>query len=153
MLKVWCRGLLSIPVGVLGLLLCLGKTANAESIEQATQSALADQSIQSVQVEQQYVAQVSEVSEASTQTDADLDYLAQMQRYSRESVGNPSDRLSQVTSVSQLTDVQPTDWAFTALQSLVERYGCIAGYPDRTYRGQRAMTRYEFCGWFECLLG
>jgi hypothetical protein len=49
-----------------------------------------------------------------------------------------------VTSVSQLSDVQPTDWAFTSLQSLVERYGCIAGYPDRTYRGQRAMTRYEF---------
>lgn len=50
----------------------------------------------------------------------------------------------QVTSVSQLTDVQPTDWAFQALQSLVERYGCIEGYPDRTYRGNRAMTRYEF---------
>ncbi|NJK35438.1 MAG: iron uptake porin [Oscillatoriales cyanobacterium SM2_2_1] len=49
-----------------------------------------------------------------------------------------------VTSVSQLSDVRPTDWAFTALQSLVERYGCIAGYPDRTYRGQRAMTRFEF---------
>jgi hypothetical protein len=52
--------------------------------------------------------------------------------------------LSQVTSVSQLSDVQPTDWAFQALQSLVERYGCIAGYPNRTYRGNRAMTRYEF---------
>ncbi len=50
----------------------------------------------------------------------------------------------QVTSVSQLTDVQPTDWAFQALQSLVERYGCIVGYPDKTYRGQRALTRYEF---------
>jgi len=49
-----------------------------------------------------------------------------------------------VTSVSQLSDVQPTDWAFTALQSLVERYGCIAGYPDRTFRGSRATTRYEF---------
>jgi len=49
-----------------------------------------------------------------------------------------------VTSVSQLSDVQPTDWAFTALQSLVERYGCIAGYPDRTFRGARATTRYEF---------
>jgi hypothetical protein len=152
MLKVWCRGLLSIPVGVLGLLLCLGKTANAESIEPATQSVFAEQSIQSAQAEQpQYVAQVSEVSEVSSQTNtdnADLDYLAQMQRYSRESVGISSisneNRLSQVTSVSQLTDVQPTDWAFTALQSLVERYGCIAGYPDRTYRGQRAMTRYEF---------
>ena len=51
---------------------------------------------------------------------------------------------NQVTSVSQLADVQPTDWAFQALQSLVERYGVIAGYPDGTYRGNRAMTRYEF---------
>ncbi len=55
-----------------------------------------------------------------------------------------SDKLAQVTSVSQLSDVQPTDWAFQALQSLVERYGCIAGYPNETYRGNRAMTRYEF---------
>ncbi|WP_240041656.1 iron uptake porin, partial [Okeania hirsuta] len=52
--------------------------------------------------------------------------------------------LDQVTSVSQLSDIQPTDWAFQALQSLVERYGCIAGYPDGTYKGNRAMTRYEF---------
>ncbi|MBD2082600.1 iron uptake porin [Leptolyngbya sp. FACHB-17] len=52
--------------------------------------------------------------------------------------------LAQVTSVSQLSDVRPTDWAFQALQSLVERYGCIAGYPDRTFRGNRATTRYEF---------
>lgn len=52
--------------------------------------------------------------------------------------------VSQVTSVSQLADVQPTDWAFQALQSLVERYGCIEGYPDRTFRGDRALTRYEF---------
>ena len=49
-----------------------------------------------------------------------------------------------VTSVSQLSDVRPTDWAFTALQSLVERYGCIAGYPDRTFRGNQATSRYEF---------
>lgn len=52
--------------------------------------------------------------------------------------------MAQVTSVSQLSDVQPTDWAFQTLQSLVERYGCIAGYPDGTYRGNRALTRYEF---------
>ena len=56
-----------------------------------------------------------------------------------------NDPVSQnVTSVSQLSDVKPTDWAFTALQSLVERYGCIAGYPDRTFRGKQATTRYEF---------
>lgn len=63
-----------------------------------------------------------------------------------------ADPLSQVTSVSQLSDVQPTDWAFQALQSLVERYGCIAGYPDGTYRGNRALTRYEFAaGMNACL--
>lgn len=49
-----------------------------------------------------------------------------------------------VTSVSQLTDVKPTDWAFTALQSLVERYGCIAGYPNNAFRGKQALSRYEF---------
>lgn len=52
--------------------------------------------------------------------------------------------IAQITSVSQLSDVKTTDWAFTALQSLVERYGCIAGYPDRTYRGKQAIARYEF---------
>ena len=55
-----------------------------------------------------------------------------------------SNAMAQVTSVSQLSDVQPTDWAFQALQSLVERYGVIAGYPDGTFRGNRALTRYEF---------
>jgi len=53
------------------------------------------------------------------------------------------DNLGQVTSVSQLSDVQPTDWAFQALQSLVERYGCIAGYPDGTFRGNRDANRHE----------
>ncbi len=57
-----------------------------------------------------------------------------------------------VTSVSQLSDVQPSDWAFQALQSLIERYGCIAGYPDGTFRGDRALTRYEFAaGTYACL--
>jgi hypothetical protein len=68
--------------------------------------------------------------------------LDQFNRYSNEGTANNS--IAQVTSVSQLSDVQPTDWAFQALQSLVERYGCIAGYPDGTYRGNRALTRYEF---------
>ncbi|MBW4497175.1 MAG: iron uptake porin [Oscillatoria princeps RMCB-10] len=69
--------------------------------------------------------------------------LQQLNRYTNE--GSPNrNSAGQVTSVSQLSDVQPTDWAFQALQNLVERYGCIAGYPDGTYRGNRALTRYEF---------
>lgn len=69
--------------------------------------------------------------------------ISQLGVYSQETQ-NVETTAQNVTSVSQLSDVQPTDWAFTALQSLVERYGCIAGYPDRTYRGQRATSRYEF---------
>jgi hypothetical protein len=49
----------------------------------------------------------------------------------------------QVTSINQFSDVRPTDWAYQALSNLIERYGCVAGYPDGTYRGGRAMTRYE----------
>jgi hypothetical protein len=56
---------------------------------------------------------------------------------------SPARSMAQVTSVSQLSDVKPTDWAFQALQSLVEKYGCIAGYPDGTFRGNRSATRYE----------
>jgi hypothetical protein len=57
---------------------------------------------------------------------------------------NGEQGMSQVTSVSELRDVQPTEWAYEALKSLVERYGCIVGYPDRTFRGNRALSRWEF---------
>ena len=50
---------------------------------------------------------------------------------------------NQVTSVNQFSDVQPTDWAYQALSNLVEKYGCVAGYPNGTYRGGQAMTRFE----------
>ncbi|WP_339383510.1 iron uptake porin [Oculatella sp. LEGE 06141] len=64
----------------------------------------------------------------------------------REAIYEPdqAQALGQLTSVSQLADVQATDWAYQALQSLVERYGCIVGYPDQTFRGNRSLTRYEF---------
>jgi len=49
----------------------------------------------------------------------------------------------QVTSISQFSDVRPTDWAYQALSNLIERYGCVAGYPSGTFKGGQAMTRYE----------
>ncbi|MGG6295520.1 iron uptake porin [Leptolyngbya sp. AN02str] len=59
--------------------------------------------------------------------------------------GNESQRsLAQVTAVTELSDVQPTDWAYEALQLLVTRYNCIAGYPNQTFRGDRPISRYEF---------
>ena len=52
--------------------------------------------------------------------------------------------IEQKTSVSQLSDVQVSDWSFVALQSLIERYVCLAEYPDNTYRDNKSLTRYEF---------
>ncbi|MEH2196326.1 MAG: iron uptake porin [Nostoc sp.] len=87
------------------------------------------------------------VNQNQTNQDSGVDSAVKFQQQLTPQSANSSpssDKLAQVTSVSQLSDVQPTDWAFQALQSLVERYGCIAGYPNQTYRGNRAMTRYEF---------
>jgi Carbohydrate-selective porin, OprB family/S-layer homology domain len=55
-----------------------------------------------------------------------------------------SELLTQQTSVSQLSDVQPTDWAYQALRSLIERYNVISGFGDNTFKGNRPLTRYEF---------
>ena len=49
----------------------------------------------------------------------------------------------QVTSISQFADVKPTDWAYQALTNLIERYGCVAGYPNGTFAGGKAITRFE----------
>ncbi|MGF1481181.1 MAG: iron uptake porin [Cyanophyceae cyanobacterium] len=90
-----------------------------------------------VETAETLIAQAAETEE---------DLLEQIDRYSEDSSSD------QVTSVEQLRDVSPGDWAFEALRSLVERYGCIEGYPDQTYRGNRALTRYEFAaGLNSCL--
>ncbi len=89
----------------------------------------------------------SRVFSQSVRLAQELAQIQQPRSTSAETHAGGGDRplpMAQVTSVSQLSDVQPTDWAFQALQSLVERYGCIAGYPDGSYRGNRAVSRYEF---------
>jgi hypothetical protein len=80
------------------------------------------------------------------------DSMGQINGVSQLSNPQETNAMGQVTNVSQLRDVQPSDWAFEALRSLVERYGCIAGYPDGTFRGNRAMSRFEFAaGLNSCL--
>jgi hypothetical protein len=74
--------------------------------------------------------------------DAPVGGVAEMHQETGEEIA--ASGMDQVTSVSELTDVKPIDWAFRALQSLVERYDCIVGYPDRTFRGNSTLSRYEF---------
>ena len=142
------------PVMLCATLLLANRTLAAEApkAELAPNASVAATSVttspaeSAVSSDQQLVAQ-SATSPVQNTTNlvasATPDSTAQVTSVSQ--LSNPESQvLAQVTSVSQLSDVQPTDWAFQALQSLVERYGCIAGYPDGTYRGNRALTRYEF---------
>ena len=54
--------------------------------------------------------------------------------------------LAQVTSVSQFSDVKPTAYYFQSLQSLVERYGCVAGKSDGSFDAARPLLRAELVG-------
>ena len=69
--------------------------------------------------------------------------LEQIESYSQELDGNGNSQ-SQLTSITELSDVSPGDWAYDALRELVEDYKCLVGYPDRTFRGNRPTSRYEF---------
>ncbi|MEH2167994.1 MAG: iron uptake porin [Nostoc sp.] len=135
---LWKTLVLSPVVLGVTVLVCAKAMAAAEvaSSSENTKPKAANTSIfiqtEQPKVNQQLVAQKTDENKV----------LEEVNRYSSE--GKNQNSLSQVTSVSQFSDVQPTDWAFQALQSLVERYGCIAGYPNSTYRGNRALTRYEF---------
>jgi hypothetical protein len=49
----------------------------------------------------------------------------------------------QVTSVTQFSDVRPTDWAYQAISNLVSRYGCVAGFPNGTFQPGQPATRAQ----------
>jgi hypothetical protein len=50
------------------------------------------------------------------------------------------------------TDVSPDHWAYQALLNLAGTYGCVSGYPDGTFRGEAAVTRYEFAAGLDACL-
>jgi hypothetical protein len=54
------------------------------------------------------------------------------------------------TTVSQLSDILPTHWAYEALQSLSERHRC--GLSQNRFRGNQSLTRFELAaGLNHCL--
>lgn len=52
--------------------------------------------------------------------------------------------LSQINNIKELQDIKPTDWSYEALRVLIDRYGCISGFPDQTYGGEKNLSRAEF---------
>lgn len=51
------------------------------------------------------------------------------------------------------TDVPSDHWAYQALLNLAGVHGCISGYPDGTFRGDTAVSRYEFAAGLDACLG
>ncbi|MEO0968092.1 MAG: iron uptake porin [Cyanobacteria bacterium J06639_18] len=89
-------------------------------------------------------------TEKVSQVDYERKKISQSDRNNREN--NPENSKQKLIPASQLSDIQPGDWAFSALESLNRRYNCLVGYPDGTYRGNRSLTRYEFAaGLRSCL--
>jgi hypothetical protein len=79
-------------------------------------------------------------------------FPTQAQTLNNSSDLNSDRSLSQINNVRQLRDISPTDWAYDALQTLIQRYGCTTGFPDLTYRGSQTISRYEFAsGLNSCL--
>ncbi|MGD1861413.1 MAG: S-layer homology domain-containing protein [Leptolyngbyaceae cyanobacterium] len=60
--------------------------------------------------------------------------------------------LSQLFPAGDFTDVSVNHWAYTAVNNLAVEYGCLAGYPDGTFRGEALVTRYEFAAALEACL-
>ena len=143
MSKIFWQALLLYPA-VIGAAVAIAPTAMATEVAPKTDVELIETELPAfVAAEKELKVAQTTVETPAPAANTGVDTLSQIDTYSSEGKGK-NNTISQVTSVSQLSDVQPTDWAFQALQSLVERYGCIAGYPDGTYRGNRATTRYEF---------
>ncbi len=47
-----------------------------------------------------------------------------------------------IVTVEELSDVKPSDWAYQAVKTLIERYGLMNG--SKTFRGNQPLTRFEF---------
>lgn len=47
------------------------------------------------------------------------------------------------TKAAQMVDLAPNHWAYAAIQRLVEKYRVMGGFPDKTFRGQKPVSRYE----------
>ncbi|NER23349.1 MAG: iron uptake porin [Symploca sp. SIO1B1] len=154
MLKISWMSLLNLPA-IVGATLLL-----------ATSAAIAEEVVSGEEISSELLTQAVDSTETSIPADESItldgsevtpedDYLERINNVSEfgelENTLNQSGELEtdtnsigQVTSVTELLDVSPGDWAYDALRELVEEYKCIVGYPDRTFRGNRPTSRYEF---------
>lgn len=44
---------------------------------------------------------------------------------------------------NEMRDLSTNHWAYKAIEALSEKYGVMTGYPDKTFKGSKNITRYE----------
>jgi len=83
--------------------------------------------------------------------------LVSLSFFSAMALSLPTATLAQVEQSGQnqtpdFPDVDSGTWAAESIYNLNERYGCIEGFPDGTFQGETALTRYQFAaGLYACL--
>ncbi|MFB8795822.1 MAG: iron uptake porin [Microcoleus sp.] len=90
------------------------------------------------------VASGNSLTSVNSNDEPQVQEIPANQLQSPQLYSQPPDVMEEVTSVTDLRDVSPGDWAYEALRSLVEKYRCIAGSGQGNFEGNRAINRYEF---------
>ncbi len=110
--------------------------------------------MQSLSLAQQTAQAINPASKKTTKS------VNQADKNSSKKAAQPQEQVPSVpisaTDMAELTrlfsDVQPSAWYYEPLKSLAERYGCISGYPNGTFQGQKFLTRSEFVAGLDACL-
>lgn len=85
---------------------------------------------------------------SASSEEAEAEKVTVQENREAESIAQTQDSNAPETAVPaqqpQFSDITPEVWAAESIRSLMENYGCIEGFPDGTFRGTQAMTRYQF---------
>ncbi|MEL6458611.1 MAG: iron uptake porin [Cyanobacteria bacterium J06621_15] len=126
---------------IIGAILFSLSPSLAQTITQINFDSSNDKDSRSIVNTEEYFPYINKQKNYPT-TDID-DYF---QKYSQGQID-----FNNVTDVNQLQDISPEHWAYQALRSLIEKYGCIS-VSGNNFNGNRPLTRYEFAAIFNSCL-
>ncbi|MEO0840425.1 MAG: iron uptake porin [Cyanobacteria bacterium J06643_5] len=126
---------------IIGAILFSLSPSLAQTITQINFDSSNDKDSRSIVNTEEYFPYINKQKNYPT-TDID-DYF---QKYSQGQID-----FNNVTNVNQLQDISLEHWAYQALRSLIEKYGCIS-VSGNNFNGNRPLTRYEFAAIFNSCL-
>ena len=147
--KLYDTVIFPLVIGI-GLVLSIAPRSKAERVNAATSGQDIDQATKILEKIQEYnpLNQPTLKSQPLTNTNQEsITFVKQTSDGILKQIGQynqlyqSSERyapLERVNSVNELSDVLPTDWAYSALEGLAERYGCLLASPCLLYTSDAA---------------